>query len=117
VGGDGVGYHDTTSGNDGGQFRSDDVDVQVTTDVGGGYNVGWIDPGEWLAFDVTVAQSGSYDIRARVASAVARNKSLHVAVDGGWGGCERPPELQRWVMVAVLGRCDGSGSAVERRSA
>ena len=61
VGGEGVGYHDTTSGNDGGQFRFDNVDIQVTTDVGGGYNVGWIDPGEWLAFTVEVAQSGRYD--------------------------------------------------------
>jgi hypothetical protein len=82
AGGEGVGYYDTTSGNDGGQFRSDDVDIQVTTDVGRGYNVGWIDPGEWLAFTVEVAQSGRYDLRARVASAVAGNKSLHVAVDG-----------------------------------
>jgi hypothetical protein len=83
VGGEGVGYHDTTSGNDGGQFRFDNVDIQVTTDVGGGYNVGWIDPGEWLAFTVEVAQSGRYDLGARVASPVAGNKSLHVAVDGG----------------------------------
>ena len=82
VGGEGVGYHDTTSGNDGGQFRSDDVDIQVATDAGGGYNVGWTRSGEWLAFEVQVAQTGQYDFTARVASAVAGDKTFHLEVDG-----------------------------------
>jgi hypothetical protein len=80
AGGEGVGYHDTTSGNTGGEFRADDVDLEVATE--GGYNVGWIDPGEWLAFDVEIAQAGYYDITARVASAVAGEKTLHLKVDG-----------------------------------
>jgi hypothetical protein len=71
VGGEGVGYHDATPGNSGGQFRSDDVDIEVTTDAGGGYNVGWSDPGEWLAFDVEIAQAGAYDLTARMASGAA----------------------------------------------
>jgi hypothetical protein len=81
-GGEGVAYHDTTSGNSGGAYRSDDVDLQPTSDQGGGYNIGWTRQGEWLAFDVEIAQAGYYDITARVASAVAGEKSLHVAVDG-----------------------------------
>jgi hypothetical protein len=80
--GEGLGYHDPTSGNSGGAYRSDDVDIQVATDAGGGYNVGWIRQGEWLAFDVQVAQAGQYDFTARVASAREGAKSLHVEVDG-----------------------------------
>jgi hypothetical protein len=82
VGGEGVGYHDGSHGNSGGEYRSDDVDIQVTTDAGGGYNVGWSDPGEWLAFDVEVAKTGNYDITARVASATPGAKTLHVELDG-----------------------------------
>jgi hypothetical protein len=33
------------------------VDVQVTTDAGGGCNVGWTAAGEWLEYDVNVAQT------------------------------------------------------------
>src|SRR5258708_1004867 len=41
-GGEGVAYHDLMAGNSGGQYRAADVDIESTTDVNGGYNVGWI---------------------------------------------------------------------------
>lgn len=67
-GGASVAYRDTTSGNSGGQYRSTDVDIEATTDAGGGYNVGWIAAGEWLAYTVNVGTAGTYTIEARVAS-------------------------------------------------
>ncbi len=61
--------HDTTPGNTGGQYRSGDVDIEATSDTGGGYNVGWTEAGEWLAFNnVNVPAAGNYQIQARVAS-------------------------------------------------
>ena len=39
-GASGVAYVDTTAGNTGGQYRTTDVDIESTTDTGGGYNVG-----------------------------------------------------------------------------
>lgn len=30
-----------TAGNSGGQYRNDNVDIEATTDAGGGFNVGW----------------------------------------------------------------------------
>ena len=37
--------------------------------AGGGFNVGWIAPGEWLAFNgLNIPTTGSYIIRLRVAS-------------------------------------------------
>ncbi|MBW8888274.1 MAG: S8 family serine peptidase [Fibrobacteres bacterium] len=82
LGGEGVGYHDLTTGNAGGQYRTDNVDIQATTDAGGGYNVGWIQAGEWLAYDVNVAAAGTYSLTARMASGTAGTKSAVLSVDG-----------------------------------
>lgn len=81
TGGEGVGYHDLTSGNSGGQYRADNVDIQATTDAGGGFNVGWIRAGEWLAYDVTVSQAGTYAFTMRMASAVSGTKTATLNVD------------------------------------
>lgn len=62
-------FYDTTPGNTGGVYRSDDVDIEATYDNTGNYNVGWVDAGEWLAFNnLNIPTSGSYTIRFRVAS-------------------------------------------------
>ena len=44
------------------------VQTETTTDTGGGRNVGWIDPGDWMAYTVTVPTAGTYIIQYRVAS-------------------------------------------------
>nr|MBA2480607.1 carbohydrate-binding protein [Planctomycetota bacterium] len=75
-------YSDTSAGNSGGAYRSDGVDIEPTTDAGGGQNVGWIAAGEWLEFDVRVATAGAYALRARVASSIAGTKTLRVRIDG-----------------------------------
>ncbi|MGL1933495.1 MAG: M6 family metalloprotease domain-containing protein [Fibrobacterales bacterium] len=80
-GGEGIGYHDASAGNSGGAYRDDDVDIQVTTDISGGYNVGWTSAGEWLAYDVTVAESGSYSMTMRMASNSTGNKTARVLID------------------------------------
>jgi endonuclease/exonuclease/phosphatase family metal-dependent hydrolase len=61
-------FLDTTAGNSGGQLRNDNVDIELTNDSGGGYNVGWIDAGEYLRYSVNVSTKGRYKIIARVAS-------------------------------------------------
>jgi alpha-L-arabinofuranosidase len=74
-------YWDSTRGNTGTSYRATDVDIQVTTDTTGGFNVGWIAAGESLKYSVNVQTSGTYDISARVASPYA-GKALRVLVDG-----------------------------------
>lgn len=64
----GTAYSDTTAGNSGGVYRSTDVDIEATSDAGGGYNVGWTRPGEWLNYTVNVATAGTYTLEFRVAS-------------------------------------------------
>jgi hypothetical protein len=77
-----VRFFDTTPANQGSAACSSTaVDAQATTDTGGGCNVGWTDPGEWLEYDVSVATTGKFDIVARLASNVT-NKSVHVEIDG-----------------------------------
>jgi hypothetical protein len=81
-GGEGVGYHDLTTGNSGNAYRTDNVDIQPTSDVGGGFNVGWIETGEWLEYDVNVATPCYYKFTARIASGIAGNKTITVSIDG-----------------------------------
>jgi endonuclease/exonuclease/phosphatase family metal-dependent hydrolase len=101
-GGEGVSYHDTTTGNTGGQYRSTNVDIE--TCAAGGYDVGWIAAGEWLNYTVNVTAAGSYTVQVRVASPggasfhvgfnTASNvwKSVNVPATGGW---------QSWTTVSV----------------
>lgn len=102
LGGEGVAYHDAgpamNSGNAfGNNFRrSEGVDIQLTADSGGGYNVGWIERNEWLQYTVRVARSGVYTLEARIASEQSTgafylefdgaNKTGTIAVPrtGGW---------------------------------
>ena len=82
TGGQGVGYFDTSSGNAGGAYRNDDVDIAETQDEGGGFNVGYIRDGEWLAYDVDVVASGEYDLVARVATPKSGTRRLSASIDG-----------------------------------
>jgi len=82
VGGESFAYHDTSVGNSGGQYRTDDdVDVETCTDTGGGYNVGWADTGEWLEYTANVAATGSYNLVVRAASATT-GSTFSLQVDG-----------------------------------
>src|SRR5262249_56055585 len=67
-GGEGIAYHDTTAGNSGGKYRQTDVDIEQTTDTGGGDSIGWIRAGEWVVYSVTAASDGDYAGAMRGAS-------------------------------------------------
>jgi beta-glucosidase len=67
IGGQGIAYNDTTTGNNGNAYRNEDVDIEPSSEQG--FNVGWIDAGEWLEYTVDVAVQGIYTLDARVASA------------------------------------------------
>jgi chitinase len=81
LGGQGVAYNDLSAGNSGSAFRSDNVDLEASTDAGTGYNVGWVQAGEWLEYTVNVATAGSYSLEVRVAATAAGN-SFHIELDG-----------------------------------
>lgn len=82
TGGQNVAYYDSDAANQGGAYRtSEAVDIQSTTDTGGGYNVGWVTAGEWLKYTVNVSATGNYDFTARVANTAAGGV-FHLEVDG-----------------------------------
>lgn len=44
------------------------VQTEATTDTGGGSNVGWVDPNDWLEYRINVSSPGTYNIHYRVAT-------------------------------------------------
>jgi hypothetical protein len=80
-GGEGIAYHDTTSGNSSGAYRSDNVDIRVTTDASGSYNLKSVRAGEWLAYTVNIAAAGTYAVDFRVASS-GTGGTVRLTVDG-----------------------------------
>ncbi|MFT7562073.1 MAG: beta-glucanase (GH16 family) [Flavobacteriales bacterium] len=68
---------DTSTGNTGGAYRQGNVDIESTSDEGAGFNVGWIDQGEWLAYQhINFPKAGKYSISARVASPIGGELSF-----------------------------------------
>jgi hypothetical protein len=72
---------DTTAGNRGGAYRQTDVDIEPTTDAGGGFDVGWTRPGEWLQYTANVTADAAYAVELRVAS-MGGGGAVRVEVDG-----------------------------------
>ncbi len=117
VGCPGIAYSDGEEFNLGGVFRYEEVDIEATTDVGGGYNIGWTAADEWLEYTVNVAASGTYDIDFRVASnggggaiRVEMNGAnvtgtVNVPNTGGW---------QNWQTVSLTGVPLNAGQQVMR---
>jgi beta-glucanase (GH16 family) len=59
-------YWDSDENNNGGAYRKTGVDIQDCLE--GGYNLGWMEPGEWLEYTVEVKKAGNYDIVCRTGS-------------------------------------------------
>jgi uncharacterized protein YjdB len=72
------------------------VQLEATSDNGGGQNVGYVDAGDWMDYAVNVSVAGTYSVACRVASQPGggqfqiRNSagtslaSLTIAATGGW---------------------------------
>jgi hypothetical protein len=58
------------------------VATETTTDAGGGLNVGWIEAGDWMAYNITIPTTGTYRVIYRVASPNA-NMTLRLEKDAG----------------------------------
>jgi beta-glucanase (GH16 family) len=95
LGGEGVAYHDCDSSNNGGAYRTrEGVDIEAATE--GGFDIGWMCPGEWLNYGVNVEASGYYSVTGHVASqstggsfrleidGANESDDIDVPVTGGW---------------------------------
>ena len=71
TGGQGVAYNVTSINGNGAAYRSDGVDIETTSDTGGGYDLGWTSTGQWFKYTVSVATAGAYTVTFRIASDAA----------------------------------------------
>ena len=94
LGGEGVGYHDLSPANEGGTYRSDDVDIKTVPD--GSTVIGWFQSGEWLAYAIDVTADGTYDVRLRTGSAYTPARTLILAIDGRTVGQVQVPNIADW---------------------
>lgn len=62
----GVSYEDNDGSNNGGDNRTDGVDIDISTS--GTTHVGWTEVGEWLEYTVSIEEAGDYDLTIRSAS-------------------------------------------------
>lgn len=95
IGANGVAYMDKDMVNEGAQFRTDGVDIEVCHDAGGGYNVGWVAEDEWLNYTVRVDLSASYIPSLRFATA-GTGARVHLEVNGVAGETVELPSTGSW---------------------
>ena len=83
--------------NNGWVYRNEGVDIEKCSDaITNGYNIGWIETGEWLKYTVDVTQAGTYKISFRIAASTSAGKIqllldnniltnlIDVTATGGW---------------------------------
>jgi len=118
-GGQGVSYFDTTTGNSSGLYRPTDVDIEASTDTGGGFDVMKTKAGEWLQYSVNVTAAGTYPLDVRIAN-IGTGGTFHVEVDGvNQTGAVAVPDTggwQTWQTVTTPGITMSSGLHVVRLS-
>jgi hypothetical protein len=112
-GGEGVAYHDTSSGNSGGQYRSTDVDLETSSL--GGIDVGWISDGEWLNYSVNVTAAGTYQLQFQVASPYSTGK-MHATFGGTSTATVSIPNTggwQNWTTVTITADLTAGAQAMK----
>jgi alpha-L-fucosidase len=101
IGCPGEAYFDRDEINEGGQYRlNEGADIEKC--LAGGYNVGWIHAGEWMAYTVTVSKSAMYQVSVYFASAYDSGK-IHLECDDtdktGVIAIPNTGGFQNWVVV------------------
>jgi len=81
TGGQGLAYNITSTNGSANSYRTDGVDLETTSDTGGGFDMGWTAAGQWFNYTVNVQTAGQYTLGFRVAS--ASGGSLHVQNSSG----------------------------------
>ena len=98
TGGQGVGYSISSINGSANSYRSDGVDLEVTTDTGGGYDIGWTSSGQWFRYTVNVATAGAYTVTFRVAAESAVTDAFHLSNSSGTNlsGAVNVPDTGGW---------------------
>ena len=83
TGGQAIGYSVNTVNGTDTTYRSDAVDIETTSDTGGGDDLGWTSTGQWFKYTVNVADPGEYTVTFRVSAPSAVNDALHLTDSSG----------------------------------
>ncbi len=95
---DPAGYSDSSTGNEGGAFRTDvDVDIKA---AGDGYALGWMTAGEWLEYTVNVPTAGDYTLTVQ-AGAVDAGRTLEFSSCGTVLATVTAPQVAAWGELAT----------------
>ncbi len=104
IGGQGVAYNDFDAVNNGDNYRTDGVDIGGTSDIGGGFTVGWTEDGEWLEYTIANVSPGDYDILFRVASITDDLNRINISLNGTSLGTVTVPNTggyESWTTVTL----------------
>jgi parallel beta-helix repeat protein len=98
TGGQGIGYNVTSVNGSANSYRTDGVDLESTTDTGGGDDLGWTATGQWLRYTVNAATAGTYTVSFRVASLDGATDAFHLLNTSGaeLTGAENIPATGAW---------------------
>ena len=98
LGGQGVAYNVSSINGSANSYRSDGVDLEATTDTGGGYDLGWTATGQWFKYTVNVITAGTYTVTFRVAAESAISDAFHISNSSGTNlsGSVNVPDTGGW---------------------
>ncbi|HEX8635610.1 MAG TPA: carbohydrate-binding protein [Pyrinomonadaceae bacterium] len=103
-GGESVAYHDLDGGNNGGVYRTTDVDVRAASGASNGHVLFNAYPGEWLEYSIQVPTAGTYQLEASVASRLAGG-TFHMEVDGvNVTGALQAPTTGSWYTFQTVSK-------------
>lgn len=66
-------------------FAQSGTQLQPTTDTGGGQNVGYISPGDWLAYDLAFGTASPASVVTRIASGATASGTIQYRLDSASG--------------------------------
>ncbi len=80
-----------------------DIQTETTADIGGGQNVGWIEAGDWLEYNINVPTAGNYTLTYRVASTGNTGQLQFIAPTGTLASTSIPNTggWQTWSSVSA----------------
>jgi MYXO-CTERM domain-containing protein len=85
-------------------YRNGNIAIEATSDTGGGFDVGWMQPGEWLEWEQVPLNSTPHFL-VRIATSVA-GSTAHLVIDGASEASQMLPNtggLQNWTTFDLGG--------------
>ncbi|MDG2017974.1 MAG: cellulase family glycosylhydrolase [Porticoccaceae bacterium] len=78
------------------QLPDGEVNTQPSEDEGGGLNVGWIDAGDWMEYELQVSEASNYTVSYRMASQSGSSSGINLLTDGNLVDSIQVPNTGGW---------------------